>query len=81
MAYSTKRRFVAGAICPRCSEMDKLVVYNEGGKDYRECVACGYKEEMHFNTVARELETRVNQTEAEKKEAVQVVKILPFEKN
>jgi uncharacterized protein len=81
MAYSTKRRFVAGAVCPRCSEMDKLVVYNDAGKDYRECVACGYKEEMHFKQVARELETRVNQTEEDKKEAVQVVKILPFEKN
>lgn len=81
MAYSTKRRFVAGAVCPRCSEMDKLVVYNDAGKDYRECVACGYKEEMHFKQVQRELETRVNQTEEDKKEAVQVVKILPFEKN
>jgi Zn ribbon nucleic-acid-binding protein len=60
--------------------MDKLVVYNNGGKDYRECVACGYKEEMHFKPVARELETRVNQTEADKKDAVQVINILPFEK-
>ena len=80
MAYSTTRRFVAGAVCPRCSEMDKLVVYNDGGKDYRECVACGYKEEMHFKPVARELETRVNQTEDDKKDAVQVINILPFEK-
>ncbi len=80
MVYSTTRRFVAGAVCPRCSEMDKLVVYNDGGKDYRECVACGYKEEMHFKPVARELETRVNQTEDDKKDAVQVINILPFEK-
>jgi len=80
MAYSTTRRFVAGAVCPRCSEMDKLVVYNHEGKDYRECVACGYKEEMHFKPVARELETRVNQTEDDKKDAVQVINILPFEK-
>lgn len=80
MVYSIKRRFVAGAVCPRCSEMDKLVVYNEEGKDYRECVACGYKEEMHFTPVARELETRVNLTEEEKRDAVQVVTILPFEK-
>ena len=34
MAYSTKRRFMAGAVCPRCSEMDKLVVYHLDGKDY-----------------------------------------------
>lgn len=80
MAYSTTRRFVAGAVCPRCSEMDKLVVYNDEGKDYRECVACGYKEEMHFKPVARELETRVNQTEEDKKDAIQVINILPFEK-
>lgn len=80
MAYSTTRRFVAGAVCPRCSEMDKLVVFNEEGKDYRECVACGYKEEMRFKPVARELETRVNQTEEEKQDAVQVINILPFEK-
>ena len=79
MAYSTTRRFVAGAVCPRCSEMDKLVVYNEEGKDYRECVACGYKEEMHFKQVARELETRVNQTEEDKND-VQVVNILSFDK-
>lgn len=80
MAYSTTRRFVAGAVCPRCSEMDKLVVFNEEGKDYRECVACGYKEEMRFKPVARELETRVNQTEEEKRDAVQVINILSFEK-
>lgn len=80
MVYNIKRRFVAGAVCPRCSEMDKVVVYSENGKDYRECVACGYKDEMHFKPVARELETRVNQTEEDKKDAVQVINILPFQK-
>lgn len=79
MAYSTTRRFVAGAVCPRCSEMDKLVVYNEEGKDYRECVSCGYKEEMRFKPVTRELDTRVNQTEDDKHD-VQVVNILSFDK-
>jgi uncharacterized metal-binding protein (TIGR02443 family) len=77
MAYSSKRRFVAGAVCPRCSEMDKLVVYSEEGKDYRECVACGFKDEMRFKFATRELETRANQTDDEKSE-VQVVNILPF---
>ncbi len=79
MAFSEKRRFVAGAICPRCSELDKIVVFSENGKDFRECVACGFKDEMHFKPVARELETRVNQTE-EEKNIVQAVKIIPFEK-
>jgi len=79
MSFSNKRRFVAGAICPKCSEMDKLVVYNQEGKDYRECIACGFKDEMHFKPVARELETRVNLTEEEKNQ-VETVKIIPFEK-
>ncbi len=80
MAYSSKRRFVAGAVCPRCSEMDKLVVYSDAGKDYRECVACGYKEEMHFKPLPRELETRVNQTDEDKRDAVQIINILPLRK-
>lgn len=79
MAFSEKRRFVAGAICPRCSELDKIVVFSENGKDFRECVACGFKDEMHFKPIARELDTRVNQTE-EEKNSVKVVKIIPFEK-
>jgi len=78
MAFSSKRRFVAGAVCPRCAVMDKVVVYNEDGKDFRECVSCGFKDEMHFKPLARELETRVNLTEADKAN-VQVINILPFE--
>lgn len=76
MAYSEKRRFVAGAVCPRCSAMDKLVVYREADKDYRECVSCNFKEEMHFKPAARELETRVNTPSEIKHEQTQVVKIL-----
>lgn len=79
--YSEKRRFVAGAICPRCSTQDTIQVYSENGKDYRECVSCGYKDEMRFKPQSRELETRVN-TPAEVKAAQeQVVKILPLGKN
>jgi uncharacterized metal-binding protein (TIGR02443 family) len=80
MAYSNKRRFVAGAVCPRCSEMDKLVVYTENGKDFRECVACGYKDEMRFKPMPRELDTRVNQDDTQRAADVQVINILPFEK-
>ena len=37
-----RRRFIAGAVCPRCSAMDKIVV--DLDSDLRECVACGFKE-------------------------------------
>ncbi len=77
MVYSQKRRFVAGAVCPKCSAMDTVVVYNENGKDFRECVACGLKDEMHFKPITKELETRVNQTEEEKNQ-ISPVKIIPF---
>ena len=37
-----RRRFIAGAVCPRCSAMDKIVV--DLDSDERECVACGFSE-------------------------------------
>jgi uncharacterized protein len=77
MAYSTKRRFMAGAVCPRCSQMDTIVVYNLDGKDFRECVKCDFKEEMRLNIATSELETRVNHTADS--DAVQVINILPLE--
>jgi uncharacterized metal-binding protein (TIGR02443 family) len=79
MAYSTKRRFMAGAVCPRCSTMDSIVVYNLDGKDFRECVNCDFKEEMRLNIATSELETRVNHNENHENH-VQVITILPTDK-
>ena len=70
-----KRRFIAGAVCPRCSEMDKIVNYKLGDKNYRECVACGFKDEIRLQASARELDTRVNQTKDREVEET-AVKIL-----
>jgi len=79
MAFSKTPRFIAGAICPRCSAMDRLRVYNEDGTDYRECVDCGFKQEQHIQPQVREIETRVNTSQEERKAQEQVVKILPLE--
>ena len=38
-----RRRFIAGAVCPRCGDMDKIVIDAE--TDRRECIACGFSEE------------------------------------
>lgn len=75
MVYSVKRRFMAGAVCPRCSKMDTIQVYNLDGKDFRECVDCGFKEEMRLNIAPSELETRVNHQD-EEPEQVQVINII-----
>lgn len=56
------KRFIAGAVCPRCSEMDKLVMFrNENDEQVRECVRCGYSDVMNENGQTEELSTRVNQ--------------------
>jgi len=39
---STRRRFIAGAVCPSCSRVDRMVV--DLDTDRRECVACGFNE-------------------------------------
>jgi uncharacterized protein len=73
----TKKRFIAGAICPRCSEMDKLMMYRENEKDFRECVSCGFHDEMRFKQNTRELDTRVNVVEEQVAEETQVLILDP----
>ena len=75
------RRFIAGAVCPRCAEMDKLVMYTDAeNQQVRECVRCGYKDVMTDNG-PQELTTRVNQPRPGEQplaheDEVQVVNIL-----
>lgn len=59
------RRFIAGAVCPKCAEMDKLVMFsNDEGEEVRECVACGYTQTTSEQAIedqqAAELATRVS---------------------
>ena len=42
---NTIKRFIAGAVCPKCNQMDKTVVFSIGEKNYSECVRCGFKQE------------------------------------
>lgn len=70
-----RKRFIAGAVCPRCSEMDKIVNYTQGGKNYRECVACGFKDEIRLQSSPRELTTRVNES-SQQEEVETPVKII-----
>lgn len=58
----TKKRFIAGAVCPACSEQDKLMMWSEDDVPHRECVACGYADTLNAQglSVPKELGTRVN---------------------
>ncbi|MFT6956763.1 MAG: putative metal-binding protein (TIGR02443 family) [Halieaceae bacterium] len=56
---TTRRRFIAGAVCPRCSAMDKIVVNLDS--DTRECVACGFNDARPGDPdLTHELPTRVS---------------------
>lgn len=54
-----RKRFIAGAVCPRCGQMDRIVAHTpETGLPVRECVACGFNEQLKLDAVP-EPETRV----------------------
>ncbi len=56
---SATRRFIAGAICPKCKAMDKIVLHKHGDQQQRECIACGFKDDLQDLGAAPELATRV----------------------
>ncbi|VUD64179.1 hypothetical protein TDB9533_03261 [Thalassocella blandensis] len=72
------KRFIAGAVCPQCQEMDRIVMYREDNDEYRECVSCGFKEKQVFKQHQRELDTRVNQTEESVRAETQVLNFPPI---
>lgn len=57
----TKKRFIAGAVCPACSEPDKLMMWSEDDVPHRECVHCGYCDTLNAQgqSIPKELGTRV----------------------
>lgn len=64
---NTRRRFIAGAVCPRCGEMDRIVV--DMDSEQRECVACGFSEDRPQETPGPgELPTRVSRPAARRVE-------------
>ena len=60
-------RFIAGAICPSCKAMDRLVVDME--TDERSCIECGFKVKRP-QQVAKEPTTRVTRGSARLVETV-----------
>ena len=76
----SKRRFIAGAVCPACSEMDKIQMWDEDSVPHRECVACGYADTLdeRGNSVPKELPTRVNISALKPKVADPKVKAVQF---
>jgi len=90
---SNRRRFIAGAVCPRCGKMDKLVI--DLDTDLRECVSCGFSDPRpgteagranapanHSQAPPVELTTRVNRPAARLVETpAEPVRLVDPEKN
>lgn len=55
------KRFIAGAVCPRCGLMDKLMV--DSDVQLRECINCGFQDPRPQQVVS-EPATRVNRPAA-----------------
>ena len=69
-----RERFIAGAVCPRCSEMDRIVVSVDG--ETRRCIACGFSEGRPEDNPLP-LPTRVSRPAARRIEtAAEVVKLV-----
>ena len=73
---ASPKRFIAGAVCPRCAEMDKIMMYTtDDDEQIRECVACGFTDAMSDSEQPTnpELETLVNKRKNEDDHTVKQV--------
>ncbi|MBV7316292.1 YheV family putative zinc ribbon protein [Shewanella sp. NIFS-20-20] len=41
-----KKRFVAGARCPKCQAQDSILLYKQNGIETVECTECDYQEQQ-----------------------------------
>ncbi|WP_163558937.1 YheV family putative zinc ribbon protein [Halomonas sp. NO4] len=75
---AVQKRFIAGAICPRCAAMDRIRAWEQNGVRYRDCVNCDFFEQLPIENDAQpELETRVNRDrEEQRQQDFQPVRIL-----
>lgn len=73
------KRFIAGATCPKCGEIDCIQSYRDEQKQLliRECVECDYSDALSENVnVPNELQTRVNKEQKPEVET-QVIRFDP----
>lgn len=75
MVTATKR-FIAGAVCPRCGAMDRIRMFSEDERRFRECVSCGFRDEIRIDAPPREPDTRVNRSPEERAKEVQPVRLI-----
>jgi len=53
MSTHRKKRFIAGATCPNCKEVDTLMLYKENDVEKIECVECNHKQSQVDEKIAK----------------------------
>ncbi|EMI8961618.1 YheV family putative zinc ribbon protein [Acinetobacter baumannii] len=49
-----KKRFIAGAKCPKCEAIDRIVMLTTTEDEWIECIECGYSENRPTHIDERE---------------------------
>lgn len=63
-----KGRFIAGAVCPRCSAMDRIIITED--TDSRFCIDCGFTDARPEPPAPELPQTRVTRPAARRVETV-----------
>ena len=75
------RRFIAGAVCPECSEQDTIAVEMvDGVPQTRECVRCGFTDVPPEATPSLP-RGRLEKPRAPREEAASPVRLVQFDKD
>ncbi len=60
MVNKIKKRFIAGATCPKCRALDSIMLYFENNVEKLQCVKCEYAESQADKKVTQA--TRSNES-------------------
>lgn len=61
------KRFIAGAVCPRCGKMDSVRMHRDEEREHRECIECGFSDSLRLDgrPEPKEIDTRVHKEKHE----------------
>jgi uncharacterized metal-binding protein (TIGR02443 family) len=55
MSKLKRKRFIAGATCPKCASTDTLMLYMENNVETVECVTCGHTQKQTDTKVEKSI--------------------------
>lgn len=44
--FKANKHFIAGAVCPRCGELDVVIIWKDENNNFRSCINCDYQESI-----------------------------------